>query len=173
MTSTYVFVALVGLYTAVAAIFDLRTKRIPNYLTVPAAVLGLLYHSFAPDGWGIGLSLAGFGIGFSLLLLPWLLGGGGMGDVKLLGALGAWLGPVLMLVAFGTSVVFAAIGAAIVITVKLTTDGISRTHERHLALPSSDDRQVNKKRRRMMPFAVPVALSTWCVLLWMVTRGPL
>ena len=34
-------------------------------------------------------------MGFGLLFVPWLLGGGGMGDVKLLAALGAWLGSVV------------------------------------------------------------------------------
>ena len=173
MLSIYLFVILVGLYTALAAVIDLRTKRIPNYLTVPAALLGLAYHSFAPTGWGIGVSLAGFAIGFSLLLLPWLLGGGGMGDVKLLGALGAWLGPVLMLIAFGTSVLFAAVGAVIVLAVKMTTQGISQTREQHIQMPDQDSLARNVKRRRMMPYAVPVALSTWCVLAWIITRGTL
>ena len=59
------------------------------------------YHTFAPQGIGPLWALAGFAVGFSLLIVPWLLGGGGMGDVKMLAALGTWLGPLLVLVAFG------------------------------------------------------------------------
>lgn len=177
MESTYLFVSLVGLYTAAAAMIDLRTKRIPNYLTMPAALLGLAYHSFAPAGWGIGTSLAGLGVGLALLLLPWLLGGGGMGDVKLLGALGAWLGPRLMLIAFGTSVLFAAIGAALILASMIVTQGMVKTKNKHLQIGGTkNQKKKNQKppsRRRMLPFAVPVAISTWCVLAWIVTRGAL
>jgi prepilin peptidase CpaA len=83
-------------------------RRIPNWLTVPAAAMALLYHTLAPHGIGPLLALAGFAVGFSLLLLPWLLGGGGMGDVKMLAALGAWLGPLGILIAFGLGAVVAA-----------------------------------------------------------------
>src|SRR4029453_6678920 len=80
----YVFAALVAVFSALCAIIDYRTKRIPNWLTMPAAVIGLVYCSLAPGGIGIGWSLAGFAVGMSLLIVPWLLGGGGMGDVKML-----------------------------------------------------------------------------------------
>ena len=78
MGLTYVFMGMVVLYTALAAIIDFRFRRIPNYLTVPAAVLGLLFHALCELPLGITIvdSLAGFAIGFCLLLLPWLLGGG-------------------------------------------------------------------------------------------------
>lgn len=174
MLSLYLFVTLVGLYTAAAAVLDLRTRRIPNYLTVPAALAGLAYHSFATAGWGVGTSLAGFVVGFGLLLLPWLLGGGGMGDVKLLGALGAWLGPKLMLVAFGASVLFAGVGAVMMIAVMMMKQGMSKTQGQHLSAKLGAGSEIQKQpRRRLMPFAVPVAVSTWCLLAWIITRGTL
>src|SRR5215510_10836941 len=97
----YDFAALVAIFMALCALIDYRTKRIPNWLTMPAAILGLVYSGLAPGGMGILWSLAGLAVGLSLLLLPWLLGGGGMGDVKMLAALGAWLGPLGILIAFG------------------------------------------------------------------------
>src|SRR5262245_35870665 len=112
----YEFAALVALITATAAVLDYRTKKIPNWLTVSAALLGLAYHTFTPGGMGAVAALAGLAIGFSLLILPWLLGGGGMGDVKLLAALGAWLGPVLILVSFGVAAMLAACGAVAIMT---------------------------------------------------------
>ncbi len=72
---------------------DLRTRRIPNYLTCGTALTGIAYN-FAVSGLG-GLETAVLGLllGIGLLTLPYLLGGMGAGDVKALGALGAWLGP--------------------------------------------------------------------------------
>jgi prepilin peptidase CpaA len=71
---------------------DLKTRRIPNYLTLGGALAGLGFH-FGYHGFpGLLDGLAGLGLGFILLLGPYLLGGMGAGDVKASAALGAWLG---------------------------------------------------------------------------------
>ncbi len=163
-----IFVATVGIYTAVAAVFDLRLHRIPNYITVPAALLGLAYHGLMPGGFGLLSSLAGFAIGFGLLLLPWLLGGGGMGDVKLLAALGAWLGPLLILVAFAISIGMACCVAMVLLTYRSCKHGMGKTKQQLLGSVDPAQRKLGRTvaKRRVLPFAVPVALSTWCVLGW-------
>ena len=84
---------------AVATYTDLRTRKIPNWLVLPFAVVGI-----SASGWLYGLhgvmqSLEGFAVGVSFFGLLALMGGMGMGDVKLCGALGAWIGPSQMLVA--------------------------------------------------------------------------
>ena len=72
---------------------DLRTRKIPNYLTFGAALAGLAYN-LAVSGWvGLGDGLLGLLLGFGFLILPYIMGGTGAGDVKALAALGAWLGP--------------------------------------------------------------------------------
>src|SRR4051794_7207358 len=98
MHASYDFTALVALFMGLCALIDYRTQRIPIWLTMSAAMLGLIYSVFAPGGIGISWSLAGFAVGMALLIVPWLLGGGGMGDVKMLAALGAWLGPLGVLI---------------------------------------------------------------------------
>lgn len=164
---------LVGAFVLAAAVTDLRQRRVPNYLTVPAALLGLAYHTLAPGGHGILFALAGFVIGFLLLLLPWILGGGGMGDVKLLAALGTWLGPVMILVAFGVSAFVAAGLAAGVMGINTLQNGIMSTRRRYLAtghgghVSMPENALENAKKRRVLPFAVPVAISTWLVLAWL------
>lgn len=168
------FAALVALYIAIAAVVDYRTKKIPNWLTVPAAVLGLAYNSLAPQGLGPVAALLGFAIGFLLLLLPWILGGGGMGDVKMLAALGAWLGPVLILIAFGMSAILAAVGATIIIATSTMGTGIMATQDRYIR--AGDGAAVAsghapRKVRRVLPFAVPVAISTWLMLGWLLVKS--
>jgi len=72
---------------------DIRTRRIPNYLTLGAAVAGLGFQ-LGCHGWGgVWSGILGLILGFGLLIIPYLLHGMGAGDVKALAALGTWLGP--------------------------------------------------------------------------------
>jgi prepilin peptidase CpaA len=78
---------------AVAAIYDLRFRRIPNWLNLSGVILGLLLNTvfFARAG----LIGAVLGIGFALMVyVPlYLIRGMGAGDVKLMAAVGAIAGP--------------------------------------------------------------------------------
>ena len=86
-------VALVA--TTIAAITDLRWYRIKNLLTYPLFALGVLYFGVVAGWDGLKFSLIGSLIGFFPMLLLFLTGGFGAGDVKLIGGLGAWLGPLI------------------------------------------------------------------------------
>ncbi|MBA3884545.1 MAG: prepilin peptidase [Acidobacteria bacterium] len=83
----------VAVVAAVACAIDLKERRIPNWLTFGAAFAGLVYQ-FATHGF-MGLLSGGAGllVGIAVFFLPFALGGLGAGDVKLVAALGAWLGP--------------------------------------------------------------------------------
>lgn len=90
MTALNIFV---GTLLALACVSDLRTRRIPNVLTLSAAGAAVLFHA-ATGGWSaVGWSLAGLFVGALLFFPMFALRGMGAGDVKLLAALGAWLGP--------------------------------------------------------------------------------
>jgi prepilin peptidase CpaA len=172
MPSGYDLATCVAIFISLAAILDVRTRKIPNWLTVPAAAAGLLFHSFLPHGAGPLWSLGGLAVGFVLLLLPWLLGGGGMGDVKMLAALGAWLGPVMILAAFGMGAVLAAILAAGVLVCGTLSQGITATRGRYLQTGGPPGAAVRPaKARRVVPFAVPMAISTFVVLAWMLIKA--
>ncbi len=72
---------------------DLKSNRIPNYLTLGCALAGLAYQLWAYGWTGLADGFLGLGLGFALLFVFYLMGGLGAGDVKALAALGAWLGP--------------------------------------------------------------------------------
>ena len=82
--------ALIGLLVTAAAI-DWRTYRIPNWLTLGGALLGLVLNGVATElGWLN--ALAGLGLGLALLLPLWMLRLLGAGDVKLMAMVGAFVG---------------------------------------------------------------------------------
>lgn len=83
-----------------AAVVDIRTRRIPNVLTASISGLGLAMAATGASGIGPGAALAGFVLGFLLMMPGYALGATGAGDVKLMAAIGAVLGPGLVLSAF-------------------------------------------------------------------------
>jgi prepilin peptidase CpaA len=93
---------LIGVIVLVvtAAAIDVRTRKIPNWLTLPACLVGIGLNFFHLGTTGLLSGLLGIVTGFSLLALVYLLGGMGAGDVKLLSAVGAFVGPCLVFYAF-------------------------------------------------------------------------
>lgn len=83
-----------------ATIVDLRSQRIPNALTIPVALTALALHTLNQGPAGLWFSLGGLGLGLALMLAPFLFGVMGGGDVKLMAAVGAWVGPQLVLTSF-------------------------------------------------------------------------
>jgi len=84
---------VVLLVASIACVTDVRTRRIPNALTFGAAASAVVFHTALTGREGLILALGGWGVGLLLFLPFFLLGGMGGGDVKLLAALGAWVGP--------------------------------------------------------------------------------
>ena len=77
----------------VAAIWDIRTRRIPNWLTLSGVVLGVALNTFLFEIDGLWFSLKGLGVAFVVYFILYLLHAMGAGDVKLMAAVGAAVGP--------------------------------------------------------------------------------
>lgn len=75
-----------------AAVIDFRSRKIPNLLTFPAALGAVACYSFLSGMDGFLFSMAGLALGIGLLIIPYLLGGMGAGDAKLMGVVGSFLG---------------------------------------------------------------------------------
>jgi len=104
------------LLSLVAAATDLRSRRIPNWLTVPGLLIGVAANT-ALGGWsGLKASLLGAAVGLALLLPFLLLRSLGAGDWKLAGALGAFTGSsVLVDLLLGSVLVAGVMAMALVI----------------------------------------------------------
>jgi len=102
---------LAALFAAIAGWSDWRSRRIPNWLTVPALAVGIAINSWLAGWQGARLSLLGAGLGL-LLLFPFVLVRSlGAGDWKFAGALGAFLGPTPLLNVLVITIVIAGLMA--------------------------------------------------------------
>ena len=81
------------LIASIAAAFDLRFRRIPNWLTLGGAAAGLALHTVLGRTAGLLASAEGLGLGFGVYLVLYCLHAMGAGDVKLMAAVGALAGP--------------------------------------------------------------------------------
>lgn len=84
----------------VAVIYDLKTRRIPNWLLAAALAIALLYHLHGEGYKGLFFSIQGLLAGILLLIIPFTAGGIGAGDVKLLGVVGALKGSTFAMTSF-------------------------------------------------------------------------
>jgi len=117
MTLDYGHVTVAVLVPGVlwASWIDYAQRRVPNWLNLALLLIGFAVQG-AFFGWsGISTGLLGMLTGFGLLIIPWLMHGMGAGDVKLLSAIGVWLGPLLTLYSFLLGAVIGALAAIVMI----------------------------------------------------------
>ena len=97
--SSVAFVALAS-GALVATVVDIRVRRIPNALTAAMAGVGVGLAASGVSGISLTASVVGFVVGFALMMPGHALGATGAGDVKLMAAVGAIVGPALVVSAF-------------------------------------------------------------------------
>ncbi len=107
----YVLLTLI----AFSVYFDITQKKIPNFLTLPVILGGLAFYIFSGGFSGFLFSFWGFGLGLAVFLIPYMSGGMGGGDVKLMAAIGALKGAEFILM----TTVFTAICGGVIALVYL------------------------------------------------------
>ena len=114
----HLLIIFLGSILVVAAISDLRLNKIPNVLTYPAMIVALTYHGVTNGLDGLIFSAAGLALGLALLIVPYLVGSMGAGDVKLMAAVGGTLGARDAFVGFLFICVFGGIYALLVLLIR-------------------------------------------------------
>lgn len=140
---------LLGFLGAVA-VTDLRTRRIPNRLTIAAAALAIVL-SVARAGWhGAVMSGAGVLTGLGVFLPLCLAGKLGAGDLKAMGAVGAFLGPAGVLLA----AVYTLLAGGIAGALALLSFRSRMNADRACGQPASPCRQQG------LPYGMAIACGT-------------
>ena len=175
--STYgllLYVPLLALL-AWAAVTDVRSRRIPNWLSFTLILTGLL-QCLTPGGTSLLASVTGLLLGFGLTFLFFAVGAMGGGDVKLLTGVGAWLGPWGVLLVFAIEAIVGMIQAvlqaasqrrlgtvlknSVVVAGGLAAGG-GDLGIASLPAPGADPAAT----KQVLPYSVPVLIATAMVLM--------
>ncbi|MDX1754600.1 MAG: prepilin peptidase [Marinobacter sp.] len=165
-----------------AACWDLRHRRIPNKLVLAGVVVGMAVQ------WGLGGmgglldSLAGLGVGLAILMPGYLVGTTGAGDVKLMAAVGTFLGPYYALLAGLASIAVGGVIALGFLLVAGLSSGSAAPWSRYglmLKTLFATGRPIylapaeGEVMGRKFPFAVSIAVGTSSLLIWLAWQSPL
>jgi prepilin peptidase CpaA len=171
-TFSSVSVLLLVAILSAAAISDLRSRRIPNWLTFSAALLGVVLSTVTSGVHGLVSGVLGLLLGVAFLIVFYAFGGMGAGDVKLMGVVGSFLGPAGVFWAFVFTAIAGAIySLALVLfhpaarTIRLAVVGtiMHYLHTRQLRY----DKPINSERRPTLCYGVAIAIGTVASVLWM------
>jgi len=150
----------------VASGIDLRTRRIPNWLSLPFLCSGLAVQSIHGGFPAAGRSFAGVALALVLFGIPCFLQGMGIGDLKLAVGVGAWVGPSQLFLAF---VVTGMVGGVVAFgyalwrrclgkSLDLTADLL--VHFARSGLRPHDQVRLEEKQSVSIPYAPAIAIGT-------------
>lgn len=154
-----------------ASWIDYKQRRVPNWLNAAIAAAGLVAQVWY-FGWS-GLSTAGLGllVGFAVLIVPWLMHGMGAGDVKLMMAIGVWLGPAVTAVSFCAG---AIIGGVIAVAMIVSTGRLAHAYANLATITSKVTNRSTVfsefgsaksfgDTSQLLPYGVPLTIGTLLV----------
>jgi prepilin peptidase CpaA len=170
LSKEFLYPAAATVVALIGAATDWKSRRIPNLLTLPALLFGLLLH-FSFDGWsGLGYSaLAGLLCG-SIFLIFFIAGGMGAGDVKLMAATGCLAGlsnspSLLVLTAIAGGVM--GVGFALMRgQMKQTLFNVAElaTHHRKEGFTPHPDLNVQNRNTLRLPYGLAIAAGCCATL---------
>ncbi|MGE5418105.1 MAG: prepilin peptidase [Acidobacteriota bacterium] len=155
-----------ALLLMLAVITDMKSRKIPNLLLGIGIVAAFAWNFYFQGLGGLLFSLKGFGVGIVLLVVPFILGGMGSGDVKLLGMIGAFRGSSY---ALSTFIWMALIGGVLAMFYLIKEGQLQTTFNRlgrgmvnavKLQQTSAFLNSTNKKEFKIyFPYGVAIALG--------------
>jgi len=170
---------ILGGLTVAAAVYDIRFRRIPNFLTMAGlaagiAANGLLYYREGLRWEGLRLSLSGLAVAALVYVFLYFLHAIGAGDVKLMAAIGAITGTQAWLKIFVITALAGAIGALVLVVIRGRFKQTIRNVFRILAslihfqrpYDNDPDLDVRSAKALRMPHAVPIACAS-LIYLWL------
>ncbi len=158
---------LLGILTVIAAVFDIRYRRIPNWLVLAGIIVGFSWNVFS-SGWsGLLHAAEGLGLGFILYFPLYLIRARGAGDVKLLAAVGAITGPGNCFLIFILTAVLGGIIALILLLIRgrlrktLFNVGWMLQDLMHLRAPykSTEELDVTSNKGMRLPHGAMIAVG--------------
>ncbi len=163
---------LLGTLVLVAGIYDIRWRRIPNWLVLPALLVGFALNTFLYGVAGLEDSALGFGIAVATYLPLYLLRGMGAGDVKLAAAIGALVGWGSWVVIF---ILSGLLGGVLAMVVILAKSRVRKTFSNlgyivwemiHLRPPHlrSEELDIGSPRALKLPHGAVIALGSLAFL---------
>lgn len=151
---------------------DYRFRLIPNWLTVTVAATGLVAQTLWRGVPGLQSAALGIVVGFSVLILFWMVRAMGAGDVKLMAAVGAWVGPQMILFAILTGAIVGGVLALGIMVYQrrwsqtTANVGVMLTKMSSMKMAFSDYGSAESLSRASggMPYAIPLAIGTLITL---------
>lgn len=159
-------IKLVSAILILAAWIDGKELKVPNWITFPMVLSGLVYSAVAGDGLGAGLQ--GMCCGLLCLLPLYAVGGMGAGDVKLMAGIGAWVGWEVTFYSFCVSVIVGAVMAVIMVASR----GAWKKHYEQFLLILSEWSVIRnpyelskiaadrKPTMFLLPYGIPICIGT-------------
>ena len=147
----------------IATVVDIRTRRIPNELTAAMAGVGIGLAASGVSGVPLWASVLGFVVGLVLMMPGHVLGATGAGDVKLMAAVGAIVGPALVISAF----LFTAIAGgvlAIVVAVRRRRLAATLAGTGRLVAGSGETRELLRGAPQASRFAYGPAIAVGSII---------
>lgn len=163
---TYLSMFALGM-TAAGAVTDIQRSRIPNWLTYSGLLLALAARVALLGLPGLRDGLAGAAVGGALFFVLFLIGGMGGGDVKMMTAVGAWLGASqAFTVLIATAIAGGFLGLGYMLFRRQTFLTLINTFElvrHHLTtgLQQHPTLNIRAERSVRVPFGVAIAFGTW------------
>jgi prepilin peptidase CpaA len=153
-----------------AAIWDLRLRRIPNWLSLSGILAGIALNSFLFGFTGLKASLSGMAAGFGIYFVLYLFRAMGAGDVKLMAAVGAFVGPGNWIVIF---LITALLGGLIALSVLVWRKRMRKTLENvlfivsemmHFRAPYMAREELSVKSQRALTLPHGAVIGLGCIV---------